>query len=378
MPAGAAVVAACCVAASPVLLVQMMQPMSDVPATAWWVAAAAALTVDSPAAAVTAGLAASLAIMTRPNLVPLALPIVAFLFVGETAGRRVVRRAFWFAAGCVPGVALVAATNAIFYGSPLTSGYGSLGAIYHGGGAATTIATYLRWLWDTHSVLVVLPLVAVVYRILGGRCVTRETAAFCGAALGVMAVNIGCYAFYERYDHWTYLRFLLPGLPLLIVGGIGAVSDVCAGATLRSRAMVLGFIALMFPFAFIHTAARADAFRLKPEFRHTYQDAAAFADAHLPSDAAFIAVGQSGSLRLYGNRLTLRLDTLAPPDADPFVSYLERQHYAPYAALNRDEVSLFLTRYAGTGVGRAAMLRTHVALPPDGAVVFFPLGGTAK
>ena len=68
----AALLAACGMAASPVFLFHAVQPMSDVPATAWWMLAVTCALHRTSGWSVASGLAAGAAILTRPNLAPLA------------------------------------------------------------------------------------------------------------------------------------------------------------------------------------------------------------------------------------------------------------------------------------------------------------------
>ena len=63
--------AAVLLATSPVFLYQLMSPMSDVPVTAWWALCLALLPFKRRAATLAAGLLAGIAILTRPNLVPI-------------------------------------------------------------------------------------------------------------------------------------------------------------------------------------------------------------------------------------------------------------------------------------------------------------------
>jgi 4-amino-4-deoxy-L-arabinose transferase-like glycosyltransferase len=64
--------AALLLVARPTFVLQVPQPVSDVPAAAWWTGSLLLALHTSRRAAVGAGAAASMAILTRPNLVPLA------------------------------------------------------------------------------------------------------------------------------------------------------------------------------------------------------------------------------------------------------------------------------------------------------------------
>ena len=66
-------------ACSPAFLFQLMQPMSDVPAAALWVLAAGTATSGKRRSPLMAGLAASAAIVVRPNLLPMGVVLGLFL-----------------------------------------------------------------------------------------------------------------------------------------------------------------------------------------------------------------------------------------------------------------------------------------------------------
>ena len=125
------VIAAAVLASSPSFLYQVVQPVSDVAATAWWTTALAFAVGGAPLGA---GLAASLAVLTRPNLVPL-VAVFAIFFARSSvstrdgARRSSVRNAAVFVAGLVPGCLGVAAIDYHLYGSPLRSGYGDFSTL---------------------------------------------------------------------------------------------------------------------------------------------------------------------------------------------------------------------------------------------------------
>ena len=68
--------AAWLVATSPAVLAMLVSPMSDVPAAAFWAVAMYFTLGSSSRSALMAGLAASAAILIRPNLAPLAAILV--------------------------------------------------------------------------------------------------------------------------------------------------------------------------------------------------------------------------------------------------------------------------------------------------------------
>jgi asparagine N-glycosylation enzyme membrane subunit Stt3 len=102
-------VAALLLLCSPTFLYQLVQPMSDVPAAAWWMLtiAWALEREDGSNSPVLAGLAASMALLTRPNLLPLAGVVAVYLFVSRRRGGGL-SCAMRFALGLVPGAVLLA------------------------------------------------------------------------------------------------------------------------------------------------------------------------------------------------------------------------------------------------------------------------------
>ena len=105
-------------------------PMADVPSAAFWIGALAVAVRGTPRAARRPAILTGVAILIRPNLVPLAvfpwLMAVVRCQPWPTApsGRRCSPRA---ASGRRSFVAWV---NNLLYGSPLTSGYGDLGPAF--------------------------------------------------------------------------------------------------------------------------------------------------------------------------------------------------------------------------------------------------------
>jgi hypothetical protein len=133
---GYALAAALLVACSPVFLFQLVQPMTDVPVTMWWLAATWAASFGRVSGSVGAGLAASIALVTRPNLALLLLPVSAYVWM--SAGLKTRWKAIGaFVIAVVPGFAVSAFVNDMLFGSPLRSGYGGLSEIF-------TLQTCLR------------------------------------------------------------------------------------------------------------------------------------------------------------------------------------------------------------------------------------------
>ena len=158
--ARAGVVAAILVAFTPIFMFQSLEPMSDVPATAWWLLAWVLVLSPGGAAALGAGLSVSAALLTRPNLLPLAALLVAV--AAATAPRR--RRAMLLVAGLIPGCVAVAALNAHWYGDPLRFGYGPLDAFYAWNHFLPNLRRHWTWMIELDASVILLAVAAPLGR----------------------------------------------------------------------------------------------------------------------------------------------------------------------------------------------------------------------
>ncbi len=363
-------VAAILVAASPVFLLQLVQPMSDVPVTACLLAAIVAACDRSWRGAVGAGLASSIGFLIRPNLAPLALPLAAWVFLfpaAATAWQRFARL-FLFGASLAPLCLLVAWIQFTLYGSPLASGYGRASDIYAFANLVPNLARYPRWLLETHTPFVLLGLLAPL--VSSG----RRTFAWLGVAFALSVV--ACYVFYIPFEHWGYLRFLLPALPLLILLAAGC------GITLLRRflpdanvwiALAAGLLVLLD----VNTAVRGDVFALQRAFREQFRDVAGAVRTVTRPDALVVGLVHTTSVSYYARRQTVRYDLIEPADLDHVVADLRSAGYKPYLLVTLEEESAFRARFAARS--RTGGLRCEAKRVFAGRVRLYDLvecGGT--
>ena len=330
------------VAASPIVLYQVIQPMSDVPAAALWMLAVALATGTKPRSSVLSGLATSAAILVRPNLVPLGFVIGLFLLLRpERTWQQRLRTAASYALACAPGCIMVALTQSAFYGSPFASGYGSLAALFSVRHITANLGRYLGWLWSTHTAAIALALLAPW--LLPGRLTAL--------ALVMFLVNLALYAPYVVFDDWSYLRFLLPTIPLLLI----LVVAVLDGALRRFRvpgvawitaAATIGLSAL-----FVREARERPTFVLT-QLEARFERAGVFVGNRLPPNALVITSSESGSVRFYAGRKTLIWDGLDPAWLDRALLYVRSKGYEPYLLFERREEPDFRQRFAGSAVAR--------------------------
>jgi len=342
--AAAAVLFAC----SPIFLFQVVQPMTDVPAATWWLLVAVLAIEGKPAAA---GLAASIAVLTRPNLLPL-VGIVAIYILTRSAGewserdsrheqlgRRSTVKRFratgWLMVGLAPGLVLLAALQTLMYGSPVASGYGAVANLFHASNVAANLQRYPRWLWETHT-----PLLALA--VVGPFLVRRRADGW--LCLALPAATLIAYLPYRLFDAWWYLRFLLPGLPFLIVLSVTVIVRV-VDYVIDHRYSVVAAIVIAMATMWINTARQRSAFDLR-RLEHHFVEAGTFAASRFPRDAAVLTVTHSGSVHYYSQRTTVSWDTLDPGSLDRTLAFLRAQGLMPYLLLDAMEEPEFRARFS--------------------------------
>ncbi len=329
------------VACSPPFLYQLIQPMSDVPAAALWMLAVAAVTGAKPRAPVVAGLATAAAVLMRPNLVPMAIPIGLFiLFRPERSWHDRLQGAMRYAAAAVPGAIAVAFIQREFYGSPLQSGYGSLSALFSFDHVAPNAARYFSWMTQSHSVIWLLALAAPF--LLPGPL----TMLF----VSLVLVNVASYLPYTVFEDWAYLRFLLPTIPLLLILTMAAVDGVCRRIRPATAPAVVAVIAAVLAVHFMRDAEHRQVFGLQ-RLEARFERAGSYVGRRLPANAIVITSWQSGSVRFYGHRNTLLWDGLDPAWLDRTIDFLRARGMEPYLLFESWEEPIFRTRFAGSPTG---------------------------
>lgn len=340
--------AAVLLAASPTFLFQLMFPMSDVAAMAAWTVTLLLASLGGPWTTLAAGVTGSWAILTRPNLVPVA-GAIGLLLVARAWGRRPAPR-WWldpvlFAAGAVPGCLALALLHNYWYGSPLRSGYGSLEELYAWEHLRTNATRYSQWLLQSQTPAVWLALVAPFTAWPLGRTRGAIRALLVGG-LTIIGTVAFCYAFYRPFDAWWYLRFLLPAYPALFVlmaaGLAGLTSRLPAALHVATMALVVGGLAWHgYGYAVDHAA-----FTIQRQ-EQRYAAVGRYVDRWLPPRAALLTMQHSGSVRHYSGRLTIRYDFVRPGQLDALIEDLRRRGREPYLLLDAWEEPLFRERFAG-------------------------------
>jgi hypothetical protein len=356
----AGLIAAWLVATSPVTLSSSLEPLSDVPAMATWTLAYLFILSSSAASAAAAGVAAGLAILIRPNLVILAVPLGAWLLCrrdvpGQFFRTRLVPAAS-FAMTTGLGAAAVAAINHHLYGSATSSGYGRLEDQVALARVLPNFYRYTSWFVETHTIAPLLGLItlAVPLRRFWPRVPDRTVLA---ALLSVIVLLCSFYFGYLEFDSWGYLRFLLPSWPLIMTGF--AALAVWAGSSGRTAGWAAGIVIVALGVSNTVQASRRDVFEQRQAARH---DAwiGRLVMKHTPPNSVLLTMERSGSMRYYGGRGTLRYDLLDREWLDRAVAWLTTRGVRVYAVLDRRQAeeakARFSTQLVSVGFDRPFLI----------------------
>ena len=360
-------------ATSPVVLEVSLESLSDVPVMAAWSAAFCCLLGTRMRSAACAGFAAALAILIRPNLVPLAIPMVLwFLLRGEPAPSGLRSRLLFvlvFSLALLPGVAVVAALNRYWYGSATTSGYGNLGDIFGWVHVLPNLARFMAWIVETQTPLALLGAAALVVPLRAIWPAVLDRRIFVVIALFV-AILWGQYSAYLEFDSPGYLRFLLPSWPFILVG-LAAVLLALGRLTVRfGRASVVAIVTLVMLLGlwYIGVAIRRDVFEQRQAARHE-APIGRLVREHTQANSVILAVQRSGSLRYYTGRTTLRYDMLDGDWLDRAVAWLGERNVHVYAVLDERETGESKERFAGQKTA-AAFDRAVLTYKPASTSLF--------
>jgi hypothetical protein len=348
----AGVVAAVLVATNPPVLLQLTTaPMSDLPAAAWWALALLLAAIDRRDAALGSGVAAGLAILTRPNLVPVAV-VVGLLLLWRLSATgsprwRALQQVMLFGVPAVVACLTVAALNQDLWGSMLTSGYGSLAtqSFFVVANVWPNLLLYPRVIAVQMPVVIALPLAAFLRRGRDTSMDASRSARMMTVALWACVVAVaGLYAAYPAFDAEFNLRFLLPLVaPLIVLSSVAALSLARRVIETYPAPCVLALVILS---GYGVDYAR-DRGAFEVDYLQKYSMVGEYVKRELPERTVLLSMLHSGSANYYSGRPTLRWDLIPAERLDRLVDELTERGYAPYLVLDRDERAVFQSQYRG-------------------------------
>jgi len=354
--------AALLMALSPAFLFQLTRaPMSDIVAAGWWTLALVLLprTRSSFACSLVTGLCAAAAILTRPNLVALAIVPAAWLSwdaATNPARRKAFMRLALYALGPVVASLVVAGLNRYWYGSATESGYGLLaGRLFRWDYLWPNIVNYPRWMIESQTPAIALALLAPWF----------IRSALVTVCAGFVATICLCYAVYLPMDVWWALRFLLPAFPIVLI--FLAVTIVHGARLLPLKLQVLLPVVIAVVIAAQMREFGREQNVLDSTDERRFAQIGRYVAETLPAEAVVFAVMHSGSANFYSGRATVRFEALPPGQFAPIARELLRRGRPVFILMDLGEEEEFARRFGpasrfGTLDARAAKLVPSVAL----------------
>ncbi len=340
------------VATSPAVLAMLVSPMSDVPAAALWAAAICLTLGESRRSAFCAGLAASAAILVRPNLAPIAGLLMVWRWWSQQ-GARGRRDAALVLAGTIPGCLFVGWINNTLYGSPLASGYGSLASLFSVANVGVNLKRYGGWLIESQTPIAALGIVLlfVPSRRVWPNARQKQAALLLG---GTVTIVWALYLIYMPYEAWWFLRFMLPSWPAICLGMAVVVVRLGQLRHAAWRVAAIGMAILIGAYG-VRYAARNGAFP-SGEGDHRYVSIAKMVEQATDESAVILTGQHSGPVRYYAGRTSLRYELLDPAWLDRAIEWLQAQGRRPLFLLEEYEVLEFEKRFSATNAhGRISL-----------------------
>jgi len=322
-----AALSAAMLAWNPVFLFIAIQPLSDVLATAWCLAAIYGVlrARRSPRWALLGGAAAAMAVLVRPTNV-LIFPALLVWMPGW-------RALAWFVAGGLPGAAWMMGYQNAIYGSPLSSGYGDLWSLFRASNLGPTVRHYGEWLprfvpilWILGALLL-LPWARTRWRMIAG------------LALWFFPVAV-FYVFYDvTKETWWCLRFLLPCLPALILGGALGIEAVRGRLSRRGTRIWTWSVAGLAVWAALlaWNGSRGLGVFGTADSEPPYREIATWVNNHVPKNAAVVSMIASGAVHYYTDCAVLRWDMIEREEFQAFAANADLEVQPVYALLFREE-----------------------------------------
>ncbi len=347
---GVGALAAGLLAVSPVFLTHIMVPMSDVPAAAGWTLVGLLALRQRTTAA---GWAAGLTLLIRPNLFPLALlpvavwkAIPAFASGDEKAQSDSTTALVNYAKGLTPALIAIMALNTYLYDGPLTFGYGGIFENYELSSLPANTINYFRWLVETQTPLILLAILPLVVQ--GALREDRPGVSPRACLAALIALTFAAYLLYAVFDHWFYLRFLLPAYPAIFVLTAAAVCWLAAKLPAEARVPAAAVACVSMMLFGLQVGRDAGIFR-QAGYEPRHVRAAAEVASRTPESAIVLSVQHSGSVRYYANRLTLRYDWLPADQLETVVRELGAAGHPAYLVVDDWEQKEFVSRFSAAG-----------------------------
>ena len=208
-----------------------------------------------------------------------------------------------------------------------------------------TPSAYLGWLVETHTPFPLLAFAAPAV-------LPREHRAEAWLAMGLVLATCAIYFIYTPFDDWSYLRFLLPAVALMLVLASAVTEALLQYAPAPGRMLISAALATGIAVFCVRTAEDRQAFNLK-FLEQRYRSAGVVVRDRLPANAVVLSEWDSGAVRFHGRKEALTWQGLDAAWLDRSLAWLEQNGRTPYILLESWEEPDFRTRFGNhSGVGK--------------------------
>ncbi|HMA18276.1 MAG TPA: glycosyltransferase family 39 protein [Thermoanaerobaculia bacterium] len=311
----------------PTFVFQELQPMSDVLATAWALAAVLAAyrsrSRESVAWAAFAGLAFGIGVLVRPTNAVLLVALVIAIPARPTSWLA-------FIAGGIPAALFLLGYDAALFGSPLATGY------------RTTLSEGMAWenfpdrarhygIWLARLLTPLVPIGWIAFA--ADRRAPRRDRAVLVSWFGAFFLF---YCFYAPYETWWYTRFLLPGVPALILAALLFAHDFAPrAANGQPRPWAFAGAAVLLALGVVMEIRFIDRNGVHKFYKgdRQYVQGSELARRRLPPEAIVASMQMSGALHFYTDATYAMWNWLLPDRFAALRASTESRGHRWYALL---------------------------------------------
>jgi hypothetical protein len=233
--------------------------------------------------------------------------------------------------------------NQAAYGSPFLTGYGTwlldAFAVEH---FPVRFLHYVGWLVRMLSPMVVLGWMVMPF-------LRRVPLSSRALVFSWFAAFFLLYCFYEPHNTWWFTRFLLPGLPAMILGALVAwrelIRDTIASPRRRQRiALLVVWTTIAMA---VHQASTLSVLGIDEE-QAAHRESCRWAETKLPPGALVASAEMSGALMYYTSLTPVRWDALEPSLQSQLRARTEAAGAEWFALLLPHEVPMAQQRLPGS------------------------------
>jgi hypothetical protein len=229
-------------------------------------------------------------------------------------------------------VVLLLAWNRVAFGAPFRTGYSALfGESFAAGNFSPRIRHYVSWV--ARMLTPVLPIAWLAVAL--DRHVERSHR---WMLLSWFAVFLLFYSFWGPYEAWWYTRYLLPGIPAVILAALLLLRDLRGPLFGEGRrhsrfwvptAALLILVVLVFEYRLV----RRLPILAFAEGEALYSDASQWAESKVPPHSLVVSMQMSGALKFYTSLIPVRWDWARPDQLDLLRESARARDYQWFALL---------------------------------------------